>query len=1259
MSFKDIKNLINQNGNISLDKLNSVLQRNNADQETTKVAQSIFTMLDNKETDGEISAEEWENLEQDYEKLDENGDGIISEEEVQKAPDNSLFKIFGEKINEFIEFVKQALTFNSEEAPNPEENVAVENDSSASQTSQLQMPDNSYQRVQNGDSTTDISYYNDDQHQELKIMNFTPNSKNNVNVTNLNLIQSEGYMIGHVSYIKNGGDSTTSYGIDASNINHDDFEDKKLDLSASVNKMIEHTSNGLTENKDYGATISFNGLNFNQGRRITGIDDLKGSNFTVNADFNDLGNFDAKHTYTVENSEKSITNTQMVGLKNKDLSATFTKEQTDNIGNKKTKSAGANYNTEQNIINVGLNNSFKTDGNSRTNSLILNSATDTFNTQATFNNARENSDGTSTSVNLSAGYNEDLNLQAQHSRIKKRSDDITITNTQNANFKDDVVTLSLSNNNVNSNGIIKNKVATTTYNTDSGEINLNLLSSKEGQQNGRINNLNFTSATKDFNTKATFNSTKNNSDGSQSSFDLTAGRESDNSAVLGFANNRTVKTDGRLITKSNNATLTNNTEHVTSASYVNKKGVTINNADGTYTNVEREFLASSSTDKNSTVNYETHSAKTVKKENDEVIIDNSRKVRANYNGDGKVLDLNYNQIQTENGELRNSFGISGVFNEDGGETSVSKNRVNTNGRMIRNEFAANVSNEAQNLSLRYERNVNNTSVTPDLDDIKPKKSKSFLVETNITKVQTESYADDYDLEEDYDYSDGAGEDNSETGTDVNIKTRYRVGDDALSVETHNLDGGRLGYNHSFRNINSGVNANLSTYAQYSKQDGLTLGLGTSRVKRDEHGKLKNAQSASVNVNPSNGANITTGYAMPIKNGNVATYAQYGSKDTNVIVGGKLNKIIYKKDKTNEQSVTEEPDMNLTVQYTESNEDNQNTEVMNSIGNHEIVESDNVNQDLNNSAIIQGNRQIAGGYHITAEVGHASDSNSFMQYNIDAQGFVNMNLAGKNATAYARITSTNGQSGTINNIYGGQLNNSMQSDIHDVASGSDNMKKYKETSFSKKEISESDNISTIGAGLVAGNPDQTGTNFAIASNIVLENGTIAQYSALSRGEYVFSLTGDNRQAVGLETSYNINKNAETSNFALDAYYDHTFNKGKTRINSGVGFIKNTNSELMNQTIFTSFGARQQISKKVDLYGQVEFGQMNGFGTEEQKSDTYWAGRIGAQYQINKSTVVFGEYNLGHGSVMSQTRMIPSADKNSFNAGGITVGIGSRF
>ncbi|MGN0031134.1 MAG: hypothetical protein ACI37Q_04180 [Candidatus Gastranaerophilaceae bacterium] len=479
MSFKDIKNLIGQNGNISLDKLNSTLKNKNASQESTKVAQSIFTHLD-KNKDGNISAEEWENLNQDYENLDANQDGVVDENEIQNASENSLFKAFGNKVNEFVDFVKQSFTSDTENVSDTDNNPNPENEKTDTQKPEIPLAKSSYQTYKNGDSETNILLYNEDEHFELKATNFKPNSNSNFNVKNLNIINNNGTMLGEASYIVNGDNSTTAYGIHADNIDIDDPDNKKLDIHASVNKSIKHKSDDETENIDYGADISSNNLNLTRGKNTTNDEDGSSqvSNYTINANLKDLGNFDAKHTLTNQNDESTITNTQSIGMENDDISASVEEEKTDNDGNINTKKADATYNKETKNLNLDLSNSLQTNDGTRTNSLNLNSATDELNTKASFEHTSQDSNGNSSTLNLGAGYNEDLGLNAQHSKVKKR-DNNTMTNTQTANFENDLVSLSLTNNSADNDGNVKNKKAATSYNTDSGAIDLNF--SKDSQ----------------------------------------------------------------------------------------------------------------------------------------------------------------------------------------------------------------------------------------------------------------------------------------------------------------------------------------------------------------------------------------------------------------------------------------------------------------------------------------------------------------------------------------------------------------------------------------------------------------------------------------------------------------------------------------------------------------------------------------------------------------------------------------------------------
>ena len=1339
MSFKDIKNLIKQNGNISLDKLNSTIKQKKANQETIKSAQSIFTRLD-KNVDGQIDEKEWENINQEYENLDTNKDGIISEDEAKNAPENGFFKTFGSKMDEFFDFVKQSFT------PNSEEQAYTENEDS--NLPQPEYPNNN----------PDTNINNEEQAFELKFNNVTPNPKNSFNSTNLNITNKDGNFLGHASYVVNSENSSTAYGININNVDSTDPEnsDNNFSLNVSAHKDIEHKTDEQTEKIKFGTTIGLENLTLNKEKQVTNNTDesYRSSEYTLNTDLKNFGNFDLKHSSASNNNGSTETNTQSIGMADDDISLVIENETSNISGNIRQKKADATYNTDQNNLNLNFNNSIQTNENSRTKSFNINTATNDLNLQTSFNSTRKSNEGDTSSINLSAGYNENISFGAEHSTTKIQND-LTITNTQSAGIENDVVTVSLGKNSTDDKGNVENKSSSTSYNSESGEVDFRYSTNNEGEQNNKTKTLDITSNTTDFDAKADFNSTKNNEDGSLSSLNLSGGIESDGSTSLGFGNSTKRNTGNGSITRSNDATVSNSTEHVTSASFTNKKGVIINDENGNSSNIEQEIMFAGSSNGDSEINYRIDQTRTITDEQEgEIEQSRSHEVGTHYNSEEGALDLHYSQTRSVNGELQSSLDINGTVSKDGGQASVRTSKLNKHGRMVRTEIAANASDEAQHLGLRFKRNINNTSSTTVEDGAKPKKSKSFYIKADFTKQQinngnagydeffddyidyseaepnkpepndteldyselnitnsddTELYDNEFDdtnsdntntentgldneytdveskienypeeepdystyteennyddnLANDYDYSNGAG---NHSKTNIDVQTRYRVGNNAVSAETHNLDGGRIGYSHSFHNSDNSTNGTIAAFAEYTNENKLNTGIGASKVKRDENGRLKHAVSGSVTVNTDNGdVTATTGYAAPIRNkdgtqvGNISTYAQYNSKNNSFNLGGQMSKIIYKKSAGNNQPEIEDENEDLLDDETKFQDNTQDAEEMENIGNHEIIDNDTVEEDLNNAAQVQEGRQVAGGYHIHTEIGHNENGDTAIQYNIDAQGFANTNIGNKNATIYGRVTSTNGQLNEVDNVYGGQLNNPMQSDIRDVASGNENIGRYRETSFKGNEDSEVNNVTTVGMGAVIGNPEQVGTNYAGAANAVFEDGKMTQFTAMGRGEYVYT-AGNNRQAIGAEAIYNKDTNSETTNFTADAYYDHTFNQGKTRINAGIGYAQNSYMDQTTHTVFTSFGARQQIAKNLDIYGQFEFGQTKGIGSMEDSSDNYMATRIGAQYHINSSLVVFGEYNTGHGSAMSQSRMIPQAEKDRLKAGNVTLGIGARF
>lgn len=102
----EINNLTGKN--ISWDSINSALKKSNASEEQTKTAKSIFSNLDSS-GDGKVDDEELNKFYGDFKNADTDGDGILSEEEAQKAPDGSLFKTFGTKINDFMNGMKSVM----------------------------------------------------------------------------------------------------------------------------------------------------------------------------------------------------------------------------------------------------------------------------------------------------------------------------------------------------------------------------------------------------------------------------------------------------------------------------------------------------------------------------------------------------------------------------------------------------------------------------------------------------------------------------------------------------------------------------------------------------------------------------------------------------------------------------------------------------------------------------------------------------------------------------------------------------------------------------------------------------------------------------------------------------------------------------------------------------------------------------------------------------------------------------------------------
>lgn len=434
-----------------------------------------------------------------------------------------------------------------------------------------------------------------------------------------------------------------------------------------------------------------------------------------------------------------------------------------------------------------------------------------------------------------------------------------------------------------------------------------------------------------------------------------------------------------------------------------------------------------------------------------------------------------------------------------------------------------------------------------------------------------------------------------------------------------------------------------------------------------------AASGNAKVNVQTGAaEITGGIAAPVKDkdgnyvGNQKGYAQYSSANKSVTIGGQVNRVFYKKSKTQPQSTQKTPQEPRNPQnvyeieseaLTPEEQELSNTD---NVGGQqkELTGSAAVDEALTQTGQSLKNREVAGGYSIKAEVGHAQDRNPAVQYNIDAKGFVNTTVGGKNATFYGRVTSTNGNLDEVNGVYGSNMSDPIKSNKNTAAGTNTKLKKFRDTSFQDAGTSDVSNRTSLGAGAVIGNPSEQGANYAGAVNGVFENGKLTQFTGMGRAEYVYNANENDRQAVGTEISYSMNKNYDTNNFQVKGYYDHTFNEGKTRIGANLGYSMDSDAGVKTQTRFAGLGARQALSKKVDLYGQAEIGQTRGFGSMSSASENYMALRTGVQYHLDKKTVVFGEYNTGYGSA-SDSSMMAAAPKDKFGAGNFMVGIGMRF
>lgn len=79
-------NLIKQDTGVALSTINNALNDPNTSPEVIELIKSIFDEVDNVTRNNSIDSKEWNNFVSVFSQVDEDVDGVISEEELNNAP---------------------------------------------------------------------------------------------------------------------------------------------------------------------------------------------------------------------------------------------------------------------------------------------------------------------------------------------------------------------------------------------------------------------------------------------------------------------------------------------------------------------------------------------------------------------------------------------------------------------------------------------------------------------------------------------------------------------------------------------------------------------------------------------------------------------------------------------------------------------------------------------------------------------------------------------------------------------------------------------------------------------------------------------------------------------------------------------------------------------------------------------------------------------------------------------------------------------
>jgi len=1127
-------------------------------------------------------------------------------------------------------------------------------------------PVNVHETLADGDETTEISAYKEGNYYLIQRGHINPEDNPNEGNTGNNQyimadFDNEQYQAGAaVTKLReeNGQTSMVSYEVSA-----EKEKGSGITGSLSVSRLAENEAGDKTLQQN--ATLTPDSLTFTNKNTQTAKsqnqpapddtvdsnaqtpDNSKETTITANIDVKHLGNGDLKRTVIKEDNSGITTNEQSGSYKNGTMDAAVEQKKDDGNGTVKTKRAETTYNTQTGGVDVDLSKSIVNGESTKTNVLHLNSPAEGNDSGVRYTGNTDDGNGNTTETIVEGSYGdaEGININAKKTKVTSQETP-------------------------------RNKVST--GDEEQNEDNYSTVTTsivEGGYSNGLI--------------RGYRNLKSSSTDGSESDKEKTAQYDT-NSGEAKVDINKTETT----IVSDDNGTIT-------------KSGIT-NNNNLTYNSRE----TSVNIEHNKTITKNITDA-----DGNETEISGNRTINGSYNNAAGTGEFTYeNHIdKTKTGADGNEIheavdtSVTGTYEEGAGNLKFFKSKLGSNGRRRTSQINGDISENGNHIGLSFGR-TNKTINQQDMSDAaeipaddnaagetqaankKPKKDNGFYTSVTIDRVSdenssSESADDDYDIYGDsYDFSgddDFSGYEDSEypdddigtantdeTQTEINAAARYRHGNTTFSVEGGSKHQ-RAGVSH--HSINENGAGTAGAFIE-NGQDGINAGLGGTYIKKDKNGGLGYAASGNAKVNVKTGAaEITGGIAAPVKDkdgnyvGTQKGYAQYNSANKSVTIGGQTNRIFYKKTKTqanqDTQDIPQEPQdpQNLyEIENEELNPEEQELANADSVGaqQEELAGSSVVDEALSQTGQSLENMEVAGGYSIKAEIGHAQNRNPAVQYNIDAKGFVNTTVGGKDATFYGRVTSTNGSLDEVNGVYGSNMTDPIGSNENTAAGSNTKLKKFRDTSFQGAGSSDVSNRTSLGAGAVIGNPSEQGANYAGAVNGVFENGKLTQFTGMGRAEYVYNANENDRQAAGAEISYSMNKNNDTSNFQVKGYYDHTFNEGKTRIGANLGYSMESDAGIKTQTRFAGFGARQALSKKIDLYGQAEIGQTRGFGAMGSTPENYMALRTGVQYHLDQKTVLFGEYNTGYGSA-SDSSMLAAAPKDKFGAGNFMVGIGMRF